>query len=171
MRTKVLVIAMLLFAYSASAQIIDYEYQGIGVLKVQQGDVIKVLPNRAFVINSDIYELGLKALSYVKTNKSDSIIEVLERQVVVFKDSYDSAINGLDGCVQDNKKVLSESIRRIDELKNLTATQKDKINILEYQAKEEAEILKRQRQKSRRRTAILIPISGLVAWLGYQYFK
>lgn len=169
MKTKLLVLVMWCFAVTAFAQQLDYK--GVGILKVKKGDVVTILPEKAFVINTDIYDLGVSALEYVESNQSDSIILVLNERIEIYEQSYTDAMTALDGCIQDNKKVLGEALTHIDELNKTTEEQRNQIKKLEYQAREEKLVLKKQQQKSRIRTALLVPIAAIVAWVGFEYFK
>lgn len=146
------------------------EYKGIGIMKVKQGDVVKILPQKAFILNEPIFEVAMSALEYVETNKSDSIIEVLQNQLEKEQADYRHLKLVLNKSFAEQANLLDLSKSEIGNLEKIRESQKDHIVLLESQNRQVKADLIKQRKKSRIRTATLIPVAAVAIWLGYEHY-
>ena len=146
------------------------EYKGIGIMKVKQGDVVKILPQKAFILNEPIFEVAMSALEYVEVNKSDSIIASLQNQLEKEQTDYKNLKLVLNKSLVEQSNLLSLAESEISKINNIKDSQKEAITLLEHENKEIKNKLIKQRKKSRIRTATLIPVAAVAIWLGYEHY-
>lgn len=164
-----LLISVMAFANEGLAQK-PLEYKGIGIMKVQKGDLVKITPEKAYILNVPIFELTMSALEYVETNKSDSIITSLQNRIEKVQTDYSYQTLILNKSLAEHGKLLELSKSEIDNLSDIRDSQKEHIKVLEYQNREVKTALIKQRKKSRIRTATLIPVAAVAIWLGYEHY-
>jgi hypothetical protein len=168
MKTKLLLL-FLLFAFAGKSQ--TFNYRGVGILKVVEGDTVHILPKYAFVINQDLYELTFRALAYVENNSGDSLIDELQKKLRFLENEIAIQSANYGNCIQDKTNLINESRIRIKKIELLVEKQKYEIGSLEETAKAKDKLLEKSKAKSRRRTAILFaPITILAAKLGYDHW-
>jgi hypothetical protein len=159
----------LLFAFSLNAQCIQYE--GLGILKVEQGDMVKIKPDRAFVINTDVYQLCLASLDYVENNKADEVISLQKSQIRIQEIKFDNQSNLLNECLDNSNELFDATERSIITLQKINTEQSDKIRQLIFQSEEMNNAIDTQQKKVRRRNISLASIGIIAAWLGFEYFR
>jgi len=170
MRTKGLFLMFaLLFAFSLNAQCIEYE--GLGILKVEQGDMVKIKPGKAFVINTDVYELCLASLDYVENNKADEVIAFQKSQIRIQEIKFDNQSNLLNECLDNSNELFDATERSIRALEKINSQQSDKIRHLVFQSEEMNNAIDTQQKKVRRRNISIASFGVLVGWLGFEYFR
>lgn len=173
MKIRIIIILIILavcyLATSVNAQPIDY--QGIGILKVKQGDTIHILPHQAYVINPDIFQLGVDAVDFVRSNNQDSLVKVqeleIERQDIIIKNK-DALI---DSCIEQREQFIEESNNTIRNLRLNNSKQKDTIEDLDDITAAQRKELKQTKRKLK---AWKFTSSGVIAVLltkiGIDYF-
>ena len=140
-------------------------------MKVKQGDVVKILPQKAFILNEPIFEVAMSALEYVEVNKSDSIIASLQNQLEKEQTDYKNLKLVLNKSLVEQSNLLSLAESEISKINNIKDSQKEAITLLEHENKEIKNKLIKQRKKSRIRTATLIPVAAVAIWLGYEHYN
>lgn len=166
MKFKILLI-LLFLTCTLSAQV-EIEYQGIGVLKVEKGDKVLILPELAYVINPKIFQTGYDALAYVESNESDKLLVIYKNQVNDLKLANEAKDIRLTQCTIREEKLINDNLADVSNLQNIRKLQNLKIEKLENENLEMAKELKSQNIKSKVRSVVLVGVSGVAAWLGIQ---
>lgn len=152
-----------------SSEIELKSYQGLGILKVYNNDVVRILPDTAFIINKEIYGVGLEAVEFVKQDKCNILLNQQSKRYKLQSERINELTTSLDKLTLQHEALIEESEAAIKEINELNNQYQFKISELENSMEVQKHIFEKQRRKNKNKTFALIG-TAIAATVAVIYF-
>lgn len=152
-----------------SSEIELKSYQGLGILKVYKNNVVRILPDTAYIINKEIYGVGLEAVEFVKQDKCNILLNQQTKRYKVQAERINELDATLERLTEQHKALIIESEAAIKDINQLNKQYQFKIDELEQSIEVQKLLLDKQKRKNRNKTFALIG-TAIAATVAVIYF-